>query len=586
MTYPLEINVDNPVAVWPLDATTAPFPNTAGTSSAASTWGTAVDGTHPALVSGNGAALVMGGAGGLKFSTGLFLTGYEKESFTLEAWFKPIKVTSEVTILGRNQTALDGITFDGNKISFKTVYATTGTCSADYEVGPFLQSYHVVGVHTVSKNVLYVNGVVVASSDITAAQQADIYATAEVGFLYSGKSATATNKYALDAPALYKVPLGPEVVFRHFTLGQGVDTTEAIVSQRGGIVWHFSDTNRSAVWESEWQGQDWANSSTTDIIITNNGIVPNADPTNLSYPGIWLGAIVSDFGGSTSLAGARVEWDGDGSFIIESSVDTGTTWQTCTNGNLVPGTVGLNPTGSIEFRITFAGNITNDASIVRSLYVIVYNDFSVAGSRSDRSAAISGAVYNSTLSAEPIQHDDFGGAVFNGGKFVVSPDQNSVPFTTFGIEAWVKFNSLSSAATIFDLRTSTTTSAPFLGWTGSAGAGQGITLYVNGVATAPASFIPVVGRRYHLFLVLSASSNAAITVGQKYDGTQPLQAMITNVSIFNKTFTAQDVASIYAAYQGVVLTNYIDPSFPQIVEKTGNPYTIYSYDWSIISGSD
>lgn len=213
MSYQLQVLAANPFSYWKLDETGPAFPDSAGSLRTADLVGTIV--RHPALVTGSGTALLLSNTNHLDMDDPVFNKGYEARQFSLEAWVKPVNVTGEIAIMSHAAT-YDGLTITPTHIYFRTIYQTAGTCevSYEYETG---KSFHVIGIHSNAKNSLYVDGILVAETDLSDEQQADAYGFVTTD-LIAGESATGST-IAVDATAIYSFPITSDIASKHYSFG-------------------------------------------------------------------------------------------------------------------------------------------------------------------------------------------------------------------------------------------------------------------------------------------------------------------------------------------------------------------------------
>ncbi|QNN98292.1 hypothetical protein SEA_LILMARTIN_42 [Streptomyces phage LilMartin] len=576
MSYQLQVLADNPFSYWKLDETGPAFPDSAGSMRTADLVGTIV--RHPALVTGSGNALVLSNTNHLDMDDPVFNKGYELRQFSLEAWVKPVNITGEVSVMSHS-SSYDGLTITPTHIYFRTKYLTAGTCevSYEYETG---KSFHVVGVHTNAKNSLYVDGNLVAETDLTEDQQNDAYEFLTTD-LIGGQSATAST-IALDAPAIYSSSISSDAIKKHYSFGVDVDTSEGIAGFHNATFWNFSDEKRNVAAVKEWTLEaDWKTGVLTDVAVANDSIVPSYTQsesevvedglivpvyTNTSLPGVWQSSIALGEVPETTLADMKITWLGEGDFTVEYSLDDGTTWK---NPNLAP-TETLDNTDVIDVRITFDGGIVDDPSFVGSLSVVVYIDKTFLGSRVDREASMSGNGLASGEYFEPIEYADFNGIKLLSGAINTTVDasydgeEEPGDLDITGFDMWVKpvAGNILSGTGISVARSGDTITFSGLS-----------TLVVNGVSVASGATVFNSDSWYHISGIFSTAGNYALTVGVT-------NTLVSQLSLITTALTLAGLQQLYAAYLGLPGLVVEDSSSVGIAEAS--PATnLYAHVWGI-----
>lgn len=576
MSYQLQVLADNPFSYWKLDETGPAFPDSAGSMRTADLVGTIV--RHPALVTGSGSALVLSNTNHLDMDDPVFNKGYELRQFSLEAWVKPVNMTSEVSVMSHSGT-YDGITITPTHIYFRTKYLTAGTCetSYEYETG---KSFHVVGVHTNAKNSLYVDGVLVDETDLTDDQQVDAYSFLTTD-LIGGQSSTAST-IALDAPAIYSSSISADAISKHYAYGVDVDSSEGIAGFHDATFWNFSDEKRKIAAAKEWTLEaDWKTGVLTDIAVANDTIVPSYTQsesevvedglivpvyTNTSLPGVWQSSISLGEAPETTLADMKIEWLGEGDFTVEYSLDDGTTWK---NPNLAP-TESLDNSDVIDVRISFDGGIVDDPSYVSSLSVVVYIDKTFAGSRADRDASMSGNGLASQEYFEPIEYADFNGIRLLSGAINTTIDdsyegeEEAGDLDITGFDMWIKpvAGNILSATGISVARSGNTITFSGLS-----------TLVVNGVSVTSGATVFTSDSWYHISGIFSAPGNHALTIGAA-------NSLVSQLSVISADLTLAGLQQLYAAYLGLPGVTVNDSSVVEIAEAAP-PTNLYAHVWGI-----
>lgn len=574
MSYQLQVLADNPFSYWKLDETGPAFPDSAGSLRTADLVGSIV--RHPALVTGSGSSLLLSNTNHLDMDDPVFNKGYEQRQFSLEAWVKPVNVTGEVAVMSHS-SIYDGLTITPTHIIFRTIYQTAGTSevSYEYETG---KSFHVIGVHTNAKNSLYVDGALVAETDLTEEQQTDAYSFITTD-LIAGQSATSST-IAVDAPAIYTFAITAEVASKHYAFGIASDTSEAIAGFNDATLWNFSDEARTIASFNLWTTEaHWKSGLMTDIAVSNDSIVPSYTQTetevvedglivpvyeNTSLPGVWQTSVGLD-DSEAVLADMKVTWTGEGDFTVEYSLD-GTTWK---NPSLAA-TESLENTDIVEIRITFDGGIVDDPSYVSSVKLIVYTDKKFKGTRSDRIASMSGNGLSSGQYYEPIEYADFNGIKLLSGAISTTVDasyegeEEVGDLDLNGFDMWVKpvaGNIISGSG--FSVSRSGNT----ITYTGLS------SLVINGVSVTSGATVFTSDSWYHIAGIFTTPGNYALSVGVT-------NMLISQLSAINGVVDTVGLQQIYASYLGLPGLVVDDSSAVTIGEGTPAA-NLYAHVWGI-----
>ncbi|QDH93913.1 hypothetical protein SEA_EVY_46 [Streptomyces phage Evy] len=574
MSYQLQVLTDSPFSYWKLDETGPAFPDSAGSMRTADLVGTIT--RHPALVTGSGNALVLDNTNHLDMDDPVFNKGYELRQFSLEAWVKPVKITGEVSVMSHSEI-YDGLTITPTHIYFSTKYLTAGSCEVSYEYSTG-KSFHVVGVHTNAKNSLYVDGVLVAETDLTDEQQLDSYS-----FLTSDLIAgQGPGTIALDAPAIYTDALGAEAIARHYSNGVDVDASEAIAGFNDAIFWNFTDETRNIAIKKVWATDaDWADGVLTDVAVVDGTIVPSYSQTetevvedglvvpvyeNTSLPGVWLASLSFTSIPEETISDARINWVGEGSYTIEYSVDGGNIWLEPSDS----GATVLDNESVIDIRVTFDGGIVDDESFVSSIEVVGYLDKYYRGSRADRTAQMSGTGVVSSSYFEPIEYADVNGLRIITGTVNVSLDdsyegeQEAGDLNVNGIDMWIK-------PTVGNILTATGISISRVGNTIVFSGFSSFT--VNGKSVTSGDTVFGSDSWYHIAGVFSTPGNYAMSIASA-------GAIISQLSVIYGSLSLLGLQQIYAAYLGLPGLIVNDTSTVDIGE--GSPATnLYAHVWGI-----
>lgn len=439
-----------------------------------------------------------------------------------------------------HETFLDGLTLDGTVARFTTKYKNSpdATCSYDLQT---ISAAHVVGVHSESKNSLYVNGVLVDEFALTTAQQADSYmspaTTVGTGMSNSNQSV------AVNGVAFYSRALSADAVARHFTTGRTLPQPVDIVPAYAGDYIPLSLGN-SNLFLDQWTqtADDWNLGVYDNTAVYKDQLVPTADSTGVSVAGAWYKSVGLESSNATTVYGVQLSWDGVGA-TVQVSLD-GVTWETVTRGkNCTTVPAGTTTSGKVlQIRITFPGGTLNDESYVDNLNVV--------GLTTAASLEIAGRTITSTLAHPEREHDfaeysdHYGIEIDAGGTVVISADALGASVART-LEVFIKRQGAN----------------PTLSMTG--------TNYING-ATGSATLID--GQWALMHIVAGADVTGTITING------PCQ--VGYVGIYDTALSAGTIAAIYSDYVGTDAPRVADASVISVAEST-NAANIYQHDWSI-----
>lgn len=428
-SYQLRILADRPAASWALDNS---FADTSGGGNDATEIGTTRE--YPSLVAGEGSSRIISATGKIEYPNSVFTNNRGPNPFTLEAWVKPIGPTNQATIMAHSMTS--GLILDGLTIKFLVPFVA-GTIEVSYPLD-VLEAHYVVAVMDGTEAALYINGVQVSVSDISQEIVDSGYAAFAGDELLSGDSVGPGDYFVIDSPAIYSYTLSTIQIQNHFAWGRDVRSTGEIVSVRGGLYHSFSDDRANVYDFVTCDSPDaWNVGYTSDVDISEEGVRPsiieledgNGEPLGLfeSLPGQLEFSVPFDSGDSISYG--KIEWLGEGSFVVDYSFD-GVAWTSATNNSIIDIASNMPEDEDEEevtdgfglfVRIIFTGGIQDDDSIVNYLSFVVYSNNVIQSSMNSRP----GQTTNVLLALNDnqiIEYNDRNGAHINEGLVVIEKD--------------------------------------------------------------------------------------------------------------------------------------------------------------------
>ena len=587
MSYTYRIIADYPIAAFPLNAgETTSFVDVSGNAVTSTIYGTPT--TAPPLVTGGGQSYLFSNLNGFRFSTLVFTGTNASQDFSLEAWFKPIAVAGNIQVIGHDH-ANDGVTYDGESISFSTSHGAAGVAKCSWFPQDFERSFYTVGVHTAKMNQLYVNGVLRAQVDISEAQRTAGYTVpANPGILYVGHNITGTGSVLVDSVAVYNKSLTGSQIAQHFDWGTRVPDYRDVSALGGGNYWSFLDSDATLANENVFSDDSsWNTGQLMNAAIRGNILSPVFGGDNLTVAGQWMFSLPLAAIGAT-LGGSKIQWDGDGNFTVAISLNNETSWTPCVNGRELPGVgEGYIPGNeALTLRVSFpAGEPLGTLSRLRSLALKFYADRNPRPMRTTRTFDLVGAVSLADKFYQPLEMYDKMGADFSGGYAFVSADATEAPTTTSTIEMWVKPSPTAASSYIYDGRPG---AGGYIWWAGTVWNYAGMTLYVNGqLATSGLANTIVNGQWSHLVMVLSAPSTTAFTIAARNSLNETLAMQVGAMTLYPQTFTAQDALLLFNTSLGIVTVSVTDTQSITIREAigTGQPVKMYQYNWTIVNST-
>lgn len=385
---------------------------------------------HPALVSGATKAIVVGNASQLSSSCNVYGTGHERLPFSVEVAFRSIKTdwsnTAPQQVWGHAGEG-DGITIAGTVVSFATKYASTGIAKCSFDIG-FNRAVVVAGVHTATKNSLYIDGELAAEVDITPEQQADNYAVG--GYTFASGGTSGPNKLALNCLSTYRYALTPPTIRKHFEdMRSGMDYDEVVVRQNGSllsVVVESANPEETVVYNSN---DTFRNAYFSNVSVADNEIVPQSEDS----PGYWETAVVLPRY-LTSIYGVSLSWEGVG-VKVNTSLD-GERWSEAKHAVMVESVPpGTNPSDKLLLvRVAFPAGSNPDEAYLQTLTVNIFGSGELLP-LDGREVTVSGASIEERHNLKSY-HENWGLELSGGRLEIAAPEAGARPIKT--IEVWAK----------------------------------------------------------------------------------------------------------------------------------------------------
>jgi hypothetical protein len=293
-----------PDAVWKLDDTT-PFQDYSGYGRSGVVSGTE---THAISLSSDTVfSQVFDNTKQATFASPAYVAGRESEPFTLCASVYITPSTSDIQILS-NLNQYDGLSVNGTVISFSTSYVGQGEAKVSYDL-VYTQRVDVVGVHTKTKNSLYVNGELVGEIDITAAQQLAVYSASNTN-LYSGKTA-GTGLIAVNNVAVYSKDLGGFAIKAIYEYNNRSVEGDPVKMYGGNSIYFSSQARPSFLTRAWTSADDWERGVRDSVSIDNDQLNPDLY-NGVTINGTWTTSVNIALGEVLqSIQAINMDWDGE-----------------------------------------------------------------------------------------------------------------------------------------------------------------------------------------------------------------------------------------------------------------------------------
>jgi len=500
-----------------------------------------------ALCKGTTRSLIVSDSQRLSVPSTVFKQGKEYMPFSIGAFFRPIiedlADTDEIQILG-NEGQMDGLTIKGTVVSFVTKYTSTGEARASFDMLDY-QSSQAYGVHTRTKNMLFVGAELVAQVDITAAQQADTYA-ATTANLSSGATASA-NKLMLNAVTIYDVALNEDSIISQFANGQDTLGAEDVsIAFRGALLEFAPEGALSPFFQITYSSDEEWNLGQKYNISQHDGTLYPVVSNSTSQAGYWETVVPLGYAPST-IYSANLLWEGTGATVTTSR--DGITWSPAQKGKALSTIVkGTNGEGQFLFiRVTFPGGIVNDQSFFDNMVFSLYS-FATTPLFNGREVVLDKVSMEDDTDVIDL-HENWG-AELQAGTLTIKAGTSTAVIVPKTIEVWGKRGAV--------------------GVTFTDNLGTADTSYTNG-GTFKSYSADEWQVRHYVF-------NSGFTGDITFSGT----GQIGHVILYPDAKTADEVAEIYRCYVGKPKISLdVDEVFD--IKEFAGAVDIYEYDWTIES---
>jgi len=434
---------------------------------------------------------------------------------------------------------MDGLTIEGNEISFTTIHKNSGEARCSYTLD-YPKRVSLIGVHTPVKNSLYIDGELVAEVDLTSEQRLDSYLTTPATMV-SGQTYSAQGLMANEL-AIFESALdgnAAKIIYDDQTRANVIDIPAVFGGEKISLSTALRNPALSYVWK---ESGHWDKAMQVNCITDEDLLIPETR-NGLSVDAQWLTS-VNMYNGATVLNVSEINVDYSGYGATVSISLDGVNW-TVTNGSTVQN---FNPyKKDLYVKVDFAAGLED--AYLDNLTINAFTT-NVATTKSDRTITYNAPT--TVLREYPVQelHSKWGVKIETGGSVSIA----SADVATF--ETWFK------------------PSVAVTNWTAfSYGSGDH---YINGVSAGQTTLNP--GQWYLIHVVPAAATVANNPLVLNAPGTYG------QVAVYKTKLTATQVANIYREYSGPITTTVSD-STTLTVTQPAAPALIYGTDYAVIAGS-
>jgi hypothetical protein len=572
MTYIYSILRDGPVGLWSMDSLVGSvFTDSSGYGHDATKTGSPTN-ARP-IVSGGISSQQLSGTTTISYPiSNIMIQGRETWPFSLEAWIKPQNDDAVMAkIIARDSS---GLFVDGTTIKF--IANMSEQFTVQYEGFTPGHTYHVVGVYDGMSIILYINGEVVDSSDITVDEFSDTSTSLTT-------SVASPFVITIDTVAIYNHAISTDIVSRHYSNGISYPNVVNISSLNGGKVYEFYDdvsyvySKQSFPDENGWS----AGLFSGDVAEVDSSLVNMFSDTTSQYEnGTWSYHISFEPFDSTVINGSKITWGYLGDIVVEYSLD-GTTFNTLVSGDSPIGIQDISAGFSFEIRLTFNESITQ--SSMNNLNLVFYTSKNIKGTDESLIATIISPLAVTLSDSEyiPADFQDSNGIILSSTSGISIPHDDGIGYGSIEMEVFL--SSIPASKTI--LYVNSASSQPSIVTNGS---GQIVFsnltgLYVDGVSVSSPYSIDT-GKWHHIIATFS-STISDVYVANNVASSAGIAIRLAYLALYPQQISSADSLAIYHAWVGQPAVQIQEENIASISEstytETGQAFRAYSFDWSI-----
>lgn len=551
MSYQLRVLKDHPIGFWPLDessGTTAYDLSSCGNNATYSSVNSS--GKIP-LVSGGTVATKIDSSRSITYTVandyrgqsgnGSFGTVYSSDNdFSLECWYYPLNINTEYqTLLG--DSSYCAIMANNTNIKFKLENE-----SLEYTLPFNNKNIHVVATYHPDKISLYVNG------NLAAFKTIDVYKFTNTTKTIA-TTATNTNSFLIDAPAIYRHELQANTILNHYLYNQSVEPIHIVTPDAGSLI-EFYDTNLYTkfkwIYPSTKRWTDFLNEDLFyDVDEESLGLKYDSSGISKSIDIIDILTIPEDI--ELIAQNTKIDWDATSTVKVYFSQD-GVTYEECSNGSSLPAVFPL-VDSQVFIKINLSSSDTSKVlPSISNLSIKFMSSDDTVYSKNIGSYA-NNFVKACVLDKSHIMERN----LLNGIKC----DSDG----TFDIYENFNINSIEFIYTPHEL-TATRANSFFPG-----------NMYVNGVLKTQTNMSDIFSLNEPHHVVISTSNLSDLTDFNKGGDSATFQ----NIALYETQLTQQKITNHYNLYIGKPSITVQESSW----SVTENAFKAYNNSWNVIQNS-
>ncbi len=361
MSYALKVIKDNPLMFLPLDEISGTL--------ASDISGCGNDGTHTYSIIPDGMPLIPGGTVSNKITHTRYIqcsllnnyygqeqtvsfgqAGFSDNDFSMEVWIYPNFNISENIVFADDSNNV-GIFWESGNIIFKL-----DSEILEYTVPYYKKALHIVAVYNVNNMMIYVDGIAVASKQISLFKFTNTNLNISIG-----PTQASDSYFIVDAPAIYRYGLSPDQIYSHYIAAQQQIMPIHIVSPDNGYLFTLSDENTRELGYMTYPTiRPWQQFVVDGISLDRVTNSLYLTPTDSAESAEVVIKDVISVPYQDTMTRSKISWVGDNGITVETSIDD-ETYVECVNGEQVPQYIdGIdNGNGQLYIKITFT---SEDAS--------------------------------------------------------------------------------------------------------------------------------------------------------------------------------------------------------------------------------
>jgi hypothetical protein len=579
MSYYLNVIKDSPIGFWKLD-------ESSGTIASDSS-GCGNNGTYSGSPIRNILPLIPGGGCGTKINststitfpitnnyyaattTPGMATKYSSDNdFTIEAWvYIDISNNATPNRLFADTNSGTGLYWENGDIVFRAEFD-----EVRHAVTYSKKVLHVVGVYSPKSISLYVDGVLVASTELNSFK----FTNTNVSFII-GPTQSSLDTFTIDSPAIYRYALKEENIKSHYLQGNISSSAIQVAFPDQGVLFSGTDAQIKTQFQYSYpinkQWQDFVDDNTYyDRTKGCISFYPSTGAKTFIIEDSFL--LPSQIGLITS----KVEWRNNLGISVESSID-GVNYLPCVNGRPLPqySKLSFSTANKVYFRITMSTSDSSKHFPRLSFFAISFynNNDLYADNYGDKISSTSD-YYLGSLNYPILSRNEMNGIrpKLNSGFDISTISQIK------SIEFFLTPADISQANILLYAPAAGSYSSEFK-WAanGTISKTNIQAWYVNGVdKTAITSISSVLANNEPAFITIVFTNPISTTIRMNYNVSGSPLNLYNVIAIYEKEITSTICLNHYNAYVGKPLLTVND----QTVTLTESDTKYYNNEWVVI----